>query len=234
MMMARYGKLLLMAGLGLSLFSSAEANVSNGDFSAGLAGWNSDGDVTVDALAEEAILGDDGIYFGFLTGGALFQAVNTGPGTFVLEFDFLNALASAPQGSPFVFPDTFFASLYFTDDLGSFDIVGGMFDDVLPLFDLDHTGPFGVTGGASLTPSTAKGTGWSHFSLTLSSVYTFAVPAFELADLDFIAANSSVRVDNVAMGVASVPAPASLGLLGLGLGGMVLAFRTRRRQADKR
>ena len=107
-----------------------------------------------------------------------------------------------------------FATLYLTNDLGTFDINAPVGSSIA-LLDADHTGPYNSAG--ILSPSATK-PNWIHFSLNLTTAdlagFSFGVIAFELFDFNFIASDSSFLVDNVM--VSEVPEPATLSLLGLG------------------
>jgi len=181
----------------------AVAGVVNGDFSSNLANWDS---VNVSVSAGEAILSDSSGL-----DSRLFQGVGLTMGQYTLEFDFLNELsADVPQGS---FLDPFFASLYFINDINSFDLDNLVFDDALPLFDLDAGGPVLYQG--SIGNSSLKN-GWSHYSAVFSNTFSYAIPTFELFNLNSMNNDSSVLIDNVvitAVPASTVPEPATLTLL---------------------
>ena len=178
--------LLWLAAFSVSRNARADALV-NGGFDSGLSGWQKQGGVF--PLSGVAVLADDSF-----TSGLLWQPVASVDGQFTLTFDFRNALsASVPQGT---LADSFFATLYFTDNLATFDIAGGVFDRAISLFDLDAAGLANVTG--SVGPS-SKGANWSLFSLTFDNTHGFIVPAFDLRDLNFVDNDSSVGLDNVAL-----------------------------------
>lgn len=213
--------LFIAAILGILIFpyvQASHATLLNGDFSSGLNGWRTEGDVQV--VNEEAILGDNNEFY-----SALYQGVALVPFIYTIEFDFKNALSDVPDmpGDPFAFLDTFFASLYFIDDLDQFNLAASAYDDTLALFDLDASGVFNNNGtiGAS-----AKGADWFHFSMTFDNTYNYVIPTFELFDFNFIDNDSQVFLDNVSMN--PVPEPATIVLLGsglLGLGGVALRRR---------
>lgn len=199
----------------------AAATVVNGDFSSGLGSWTASGDVSA---VTEATLGDNGEVYSYL-----YQAVALAPGQYRIEFDFQNLLSSDLAADPNAFPDAFFASLYFTNDLGTFDLAGGVFDDVAPLVDLESTGPVNVAG--VLSPSVV-GPGWTHFALDFTNSYSYVIPVFEMLDFNFASGDSSVSLDNVSIAqdptVVPVPEPATLTLLGMGIAGCLVR---RKRQA---
>lgn len=206
------------AGLALVCLASqpAGAMVVNGTFDTGLSGWTTDGDVTA---GPEAALGDNATIYSLL-----YQGVALTPGQYRLEFDLRNLLSADVSADPFAFPDTFFASLFFIDDLGTFDPGAAVFDDVTPLLDLDYTGAYNVTGalGASVL-----GPDWSHYTLDFTNTHAYAIPTFELLDFNFVSGDGSVLLDNVSITQPTgvVPEPATLTLFAMGLAGSVVARR---------
>jgi hypothetical protein len=173
----------------------------NGEFSDDLVGWTATGNVFVQS--GEAVIGELGV-----TRSRLYQGVALPAGEGSVEFDLLPDLSDTVQGGALF--DTFFASLYFVDDLSTFDLELGIYDAQVPLMDLDAFGPFNVAG--SLEPSVLGGD-WIHFQAEFLSSYTHVVLAFELVDQNGLEADSRVRVDNLAL----IPEPAVIYLLGLGL-----------------
>lgn len=208
-------------GLAVACFSAVPgyATVINGDFSTGLSDWTASGDVSA---TTEATLGDNGEIYSYLL-----QPVALANGQYRIEFDFLNLLSSDLTGDVNAFPDTFFASLFFTNDLPSFDLVGAVFDDVTPLMDLDASGALNVAG--VLSPSVA-GPNWTHFSFDFTNNYSYVIPVFELLDFNFVSADSVVSLDNVSITQPTgvVPEPATLTLMAMGLAGCIA---TRKRHA---
>ncbi|MBI2425203.1 MAG: hypothetical protein HYV27_20420 [Candidatus Hydrogenedentes bacterium] len=211
----------LALALVLAAFTAVpcSASVVNGAFDSGLSSWTASGDVTA---ATEAVLGDNGTDYSLL-----YQGVALAPGAYRIEFDFLNLLSGDLSVDPFAFPDTFFGSLFFTDDLGAFDLAGAVFDDVTPLLDLDASGASNVNGvlGAS-----ALGGNWTHFTLDFSSNYAYAIPVFELFDLNLATGDSQVWVDNVSItpSIPNLPEPATMTL---SLMGLVACVATRMRKS---
>ena len=171
------------------------------DFSGGLVEWSTTGDVTV--ASAEAIVGNNGAEL-----SRMYRPFELGPGTYIVEFDFQNNLSDDfDQANNF--PDTFFASIYYTDTTNSFDIDLGQFAATEKLMDLDYQGAFNVDGviGASV-----KGPGWEHFTGTFNSTNVYSVLAFEFNDLNEVDNDSQVLIDNVAI----VPEPATWVMMGLG------------------
>lgn len=180
------------------------------DFSAGLGAWTATGAVAT--VNEEVRLADDEAT------AFLYQGIATPPGSTSIEFDFNNNLS--PDFNQGTFLDSFFASLFFVDDLNQFDLLGSVFDDSLALLDLDAQGAFNVNG--DITPSD-KGPDWLHFSATFVNNYAYVIPVFEVNDLNLVAGDSEVLIDNV---VIAVPEARGVALL---LVGMSLALGRRRR-----
>jgi hypothetical protein len=209
--------------LGLAIVALAslpcDANLLNGTFDTDLNGWTIVGDVTA---GPEASVGDAGFDYSLL-----YQGLPLTPGQYRLEFDFLNLLSGDLSASPSAFPDTFYASLFFIDVLGNFDLPNGVFDDVSALVDLDSAGPFNVAGTLG---TSALGGNWIHFTYDFVNAYNYAIPAFELLDFNGITNDSLVQVDNVSVlpQTSVVPEPATIALLFMGLVGGVA---TRKRNA---
>jgi len=210
------------------LANVCHANLINGDFSAspdGLDGWTTEGDVQV--LNGEAILGDSGEWW-----SVLYQPVALDPFLYTFEFDFQNKLSFDLISDPndpdnaFSFYDTFFASLYYVDDIAQFDIAFPVYDESDALFDMDASGVFNNNG--IIGPS-GKGQDWLHFSTTFNNTYAYVIPTFELFDFNFIDGDSHVLIDNVS--INPVPEPATLLLLGSGLFALVGMARKRRKSS---
>ena len=159
------------------------AEWQNGEFSEGLSSWTSSGDVGV--VAGGANLGDRSA-----EGSQLLQLLSL-RGPSVLSFEWNGILSPVvPQGRA---PDTFFATLYFTDQRSSFSLNPGGFDTAQPLLDQDR-------GGVSLSSGTTEpGTlpGWTRFTLGLPGTHRFVAAVFELFGDNLIANDSLVQPDHM-------------------------------------
>jgi hypothetical protein len=189
--------------------------IQNPAFEAGLSSWETTGSVTV--VANEAQLSDnpDAI-------ALLYQPVPLTSGVYTITFDFNSDLSD--QFSTGTFPDTFFASLYFIDDLNQLDIPGHVFDAATGLMDLDWQGAFNVAGLIGLSP---LGPEWSRFSHEFQMTHAHVAIAFEQAGLNGVSGDSSVRIDNVVIALVPEPATGLFMLCGLFL------WRARRRWAGQ-
>jgi hypothetical protein len=204
------------------IFPSANvshANLMNRDFSAGLNSWKFEGDVQ--SINEEAVLGDEGA-----TWSLLYQPIALNPSKYTLEFDFANLLSSEPDDSSpyFAFFDTFYASLFFVNEISQFDLYSSDYDDSIALFDMDISGVFNNNG--TVGPS-SKGQDWLHFSIAFENNYNYVIPTFELLDFNFIDNDSEVILDNV--DINPVPEPATLLLFGSGLAALTGLARKKRK-----
>lgn len=210
----------ILAVVLLGSFGSGPAGAAfdNSDFSNGLTSWTTSGDVTV--ASQAAVLGDA------VPDSSLYQGAEWLPASVTIQFDFSNVLSPAvPQGT---FPDVFFASLYFINDLNQFDLQNHVFDDAVGLFDLDSGGVYNLNPGGLLSAS-PLGPEWLRFTATLPNSYGYVIPVFELSDQNFVVGDSRVLVDNVTL---AIPEPAS-GMLATAafLAVSVLAFQRRRSSA---
>ena len=211
---AIFGAAVLLVFLALNV---THASLINGDFSNGLTGWTRAGDVSITAN-EEAAVGDNSE-----TWSALYQPMKLAPLTYTIEFDFLNNLSrEVPDGT---FLDTFYASLYFIDDITQFDLLSLHCDDWQPLADMDSSGVFNSYGGS--IGSSTKGQDWLHYSMSFENAYAYVIPTFELSDFNFFDNDSEVFIDNVR--INPVPEPATILLLGAGLAGLGGFLRKRKR-----
>jgi hypothetical protein len=199
-------------GLAIACLSAAStyATVANGSFSAGLSDWTTQGDVSATSVAT---LGDNGEIY-----SSLLQPVALAPGQYQFEFDFQSLMSTDPGTDPSAFPDAFFASLYFINDLPSFDLAGSVFDDAMPLLDVDVSGPVAIAG--VLSPSVAI-PGWTHYTMDFTNNFSYVIPVFELLDFNIVSGDSAVNLDNVSITQPTgvVPEPATLTLVVLGLVG---------------
>jgi hypothetical protein len=189
------------------------APVANGDFSTGLTSWSWSGDVS--NFSGYALLNDSAEY------ALLWQGVALAPGSYLLEFDFATMLSpEVPVGA---FEDSLFASLYFIDDISLFDLDTLSFGDARPLADVAvSTSDFH---GGSVT---SLGNGWLHYAIAFDNSFNYAIPTFELFNLNAYAGGSEGEIDNVRIsGRTEVPEPGSLLLLGSALGGLWLRRKNR-------
>jgi hypothetical protein len=190
----------------------AAAMVTNGTFDQGVEGWEIRGAVA--GSTGIAVMTDNNV-----TRSLFFQPVPATTEKFAIAFDFRNALSSTvPIGR---LADTFFATLYFTNNLQTFDIDTGNYDRAVPLFDMDANGAFDVQG--TIGPS-SKGVDWSRFTAVFDNLHSHVVPAFELRDLNLINDDSAVALDNVVLFVVPEPACPTLAAFG---SGMLLGLRRR-------
>jgi len=181
------------------------ALVMNGTFDESLDPWEIRG----------AVAGSTGIAVmtdGNATRSLLFQPVPATIERFAIAFDFRNALSTTvPLGRV---ADSFFATLYFTDNPQTFDIDTGAYDRALPLFDMDSDGAFNVHGTIS---GSSKGVDWSRFMGTFENLHSFVVPAFELRDFNLINDDSAVALDNITIFAIPEPQVPSLAAFGAGM-----------------
>jgi hypothetical protein len=192
--------------LGASISTANAASVViNGSFTGSLSPWIPEGQIAntggIAAFSDESS-----------ARLALFQTAAV-PGDTIgitVSFDVLNGLsASTPPGT---LRDTFFATIYLGKNPFGPSIDGAAFDAVLPLFDLDSSGPFNAIDGAVFGPS-PKGAGWTRFQLTRTTQGDLDEPAFltiafELFDQNSTPGDSTAAVDHVEITIA-VPEPAS-------------------------
>jgi len=192
---------LLAAGLCVAVScTTAVGAISNGGFDNGLTDWVVSGYVV--ASGGQAVLGDTGF-----SHSVLYQILSWPANALTLDFEFRNLLSDAvPEGG---FPDGFFASLYFVNDPGTFDLAGKVYENAVALFDMDAAGTYNSIGTIGAGD---KGAEWLHFSATIPSLYPYVVPVFEVFDLNRQAADSLVLMDDVSI----TPEPSSLSIFLLG------------------
>jgi hypothetical protein len=165
---------------------SAASDIPNGDFSSGLDQWNGEG--TVVAQNNEALFRDQ------VPVSRLWTAYNfSGPGLF--SFDFSSILST--NVPPAAGPDVFFVTLYFVNDLDTFDLLTGQFDEAQPLLDIDRAGPAPTVG--VVESSVAKPSGWSLYSTFIDTAYRFVIPVFEFFNDNLATNDSEIRIDNVSL-----------------------------------
>ncbi|MBU2985705.1 PEP-CTERM sorting domain-containing protein [Saccharophagus degradans] len=205
-------KFLVSTVLAFGLASGADAGLINGDFEDGLNGWEAYDDVSENGGV--AIIGDNTAY----GASTLFQASNTGAGVVNFEFDFFAGISDDVTSGHF--SDIFVSSLYFTNDLATFDLFGG-YEGVQWMFDVDAYGEIVYDG--TITDS-AVGTGWRHFSFEFVSSYDYVVAVFDIFEINGNI-DSTFQIDNVSLSavIASVPEPSSMVLFLslLGFAGLV-------------
>jgi PEP-CTERM motif-containing protein len=203
--------------------SSYATLIQNGDFSISseLAGWTFGGDTSTSD--EYAVLGDDDDWWSYL-----YQPIGLDNGTYTIEFDFKNELSTQPDdpnSSSEAFYDTFYASVYFINDIENFDLTLFEYDHSLPLFDMDANGGVFNEISGSISPNDDDSS-WLHFYTTFTNEYEYAIVTFELIDWNFIDNDSQVFIDNVS--ITPVPEPATLILLVTGLTGLGIFSRKKR------
>jgi len=170
----------------LLLHSTAASDIPNGDFSSGLDQWNGEG--TVVAQNNEALFRDQ------VPVTRLWTAYHfAGPGFF--SFDF-NAIMST-NVPPAAGPDVFFVTLYFVNDLDTFDLLTGQFDEALPLLDIDRDGANPTEG--LVEASIAKPAGWSLYSTFIETTHRYVIPVFEFFNDNLATNDSEIRIDNVSL-----------------------------------
>ncbi len=217
---------IVMWAMGMLVFpltGNSHASLINGDFSDGLNGWNTMGDMTgegdVNVSNGVAILADNDDWW-----SSLYQGVELKNGNCTIQFDISFGVSSAFPDLFFGFPDTFFATLYFVDEPYGFDLDNSSSYDSVALFDVDY-GEIYISNGTF--SASAMGDNWASFAMDFQNDHDYVVPVFELYD-NALPGDSQVMIDNVS--INPVPEPATILLLGsglLGLGGI------RRRRKEK-
>jgi hypothetical protein len=181
-----------LAFIALTIFHPGilHANPVNGNFSGDLNGWLFEGGVSTSN--QEAVITDTSPV------NRLYQAVAVSPGEYTLSFDFFSNISTfTPQNA---FPDSFFSSLYFTDDAASFNVDSLQFSSSISLFDYDL---YGIDPHTGFITQSSKGPDWLRFQLTLNTTNNFIIPFFELLNLNNTPGDSTTRIDNVSLILAS-------------------------------
>ncbi len=181
---------------------------SEGCFCSPFDGWHRDGDVYASGC--DKALGDHGADRSYL-----YNFYPTGRGQFRLSFDFRNNLSDLPYvpgSDDFAFLDTFYATIFFVNSCSRFDLDNCSCQLAIPLFDLDHNGPFNVHG--NIGPS-QRGADWLHFDMVFTNYFYLAVPTFELFNLNAIDGDSEVMIGDVS--ISPVPIPGTIFLFGTGV-----------------
>jgi hypothetical protein len=187
-----YSLLLFGAFFSVSLFPShtLASPLSNGDFSDGLNTWLFQGGVSNNN--QEALITDTSPLNNLYQSAAVVQGEHT------FSFDFFSGVSGfTPQNA---FPDTFFSSLYFTDNAGSFDINNLQFSNSLSLFDYDL---YGINVHNGFIAQSSKGPDWYRFQINLDVSNNFVIPFFELLNLNNTRGDSSVRLDNISFNLSA-------------------------------
>ena len=204
----------------LGTSSVSWAGFINGDFSSSLEGsWSTSG--TIARAGEVAVITDD------TPVNVIWQEVVLLPGQYLFRFDILPAPSPVvPQGT---FNDALFGSIYYHPNTDSiFDPVAPSgFSSVTPLFDLDATGSVIYEGG--FTPS-IKGGDWKTYTATVTISEDNAVLVLDLRDLNGIAGDSTIALDNFSAVFVPIP-EASTFLLPLAVGLFVWQRRRHSRNA---
>ncbi|MCC6694760.1 MAG: PEP-CTERM sorting domain-containing protein [Candidatus Hydrogenedentes bacterium] len=204
------------------------------DFSDGMTGWTIVGDV-IAATATPPDGFSASLYDGPAgtpgndpnTYSAFYQALNLGPGTFTLEYDFLSELSDNQLYESTL--DEHFAWLAFSNSGGTF-VLGDIPDDMLSLQGLtaDSESFFGGTVTAS-----SIGGDWRHYTVSFTTAYSWIIPAFDLNGLNRIGGDSTMWIDNIHIYNEETPIPEPASALLLGVGGLVCwAARSRRRSSN--
>ena len=201
--------LALLVSFVLHLRCDAANLLLNDTFTGSLTSWTTSG--TVFNTGDSAVFSDS-----VTTPTSIFQSVIV-PSDFIgfdLEFDVFNGLSSTVL--PGNVPDVFFATMYLGVDPFGPSLAGGVHDQIIPLFDLDHNGGFNLAAGASFGPS-PKGAGWTRYTLSRSTAPAFTDPgyltvAFEFYNLNGAGSDSVAAVDNVVLARA-IPEPGRTMLL---------------------
>lgn len=175
--------------MGMLSLSASVQMIVNGDFLAGLDGWETEGAVFTAGGA--AVLADDGA-----VRSLLYQGVDLEVGMYAFSFDFRNLLsAAAPPGRAL---DTFFATLYFSGSAEVFDPVNltGV-SGFAALLDLDINGPRLFEGSVAPSPAGGQFTRYETVFTLSEPLTVFAV--FDFVDLNGLNNDSLVLVDNVTL-----------------------------------
>ncbi len=224
-----------------ALAQPAQAQVVNGDFSNGLAGWSTLGDASTKAagaadpsrlwLTTASVAYDDDVDFGLAAGarnGSGVAAVDNGMGD-------IEAFAGAPDGAlqavyeGSAAKQSFNAGagskLSFHWDLGTLDprTSASTFDTAFVVIDgrLTTLGDVSAATQAG-TDGNATHTGWSAFSYTFANAGLHTI-AFGVGDVGDYDATSTLAIAGVS--VSAVPEAPSLALLAAGLGLLGVARR---------
>ncbi len=203
-----------------SPLGAAVAEFRNGDFSAGLEGWETEGEVQV--TSGFALQLDSAAAI-----ARLYQSVEIDRGFWEISFNFQHAFSS--QSTVGVLVDTGFATLFLSEDpfqapanLGELPVDPPAGQQALELFDADFRGLREVGGTVELLGSRP---GWSRFTATFRSDGGYLTPFLELVDQNFIDGDSAAAYDDFLL--VRIPEP-SAGFLLLGWAAAWCWIRRRR------
>jgi len=210
---------------------NASAQIINGDFSTDLSGWTTGGVNMTDENPPAAVItaGDvkvengeavllDGspganiIFYSFL-----YQDVELDPGWYTLELDFKYAFSRDAEDG--FFPDSFYASLIYTDDLSLVDLYNMAYgEDLLPLFAIEDGVASYDDGEPTGTDPNAKGIEWIHYKVRFQNSFAYVMPTFEIYG-DNGSLDSEIRLDNISITkeINPIPEPKTILLLTAGL-----------------
>jgi hypothetical protein len=195
----------------------------NGDFAAGLEGWETEGDVQVTSAFALQLDSASAI-------ARLYQSVEVEPGFWELSFSFRHALSSVSTVG--VLLDTGFATLFLSDEpfqppanLGDPPVDPPPGQQATGLFDVDFHGLRDVNGTVEALPSRP---GWSRFTAEFRSGDGYVTPFLELVDQNFIEGDSAAAYDDFVLLLVPEPSVSFL------LSGSVFLFCSAGRRRPRR
>ena len=201
--------------------ANASVIVSEGFESGTLASFVSSGGVTVGDLSGNSVVEMTDYEYDFSNpvDTTLSQSFLSGAGSYTFSFEY-NANIAQPIGA-FDFPDVFQASIYFTNDIDSFDIFDAGSYEVLDLFSLDSLGLTSVDADVAI----GNGGIGNQVSIDFVTEFSYVIPYFSLLEIDYIAENSTVYLDNLVLekNPIVVPEPGVLWLFLVGIAGLAMS-----------